>query len=582
MVAGQDELHRSARPHQRVAHVVGVAAVGDAAEIVGRDRAVGGEDAPGSLRLANRRGELAFDRRPIVDRNLGLEQDETDTGVNLEHLDQPRAHLPTGQEIGDGGALELGAPRPLEIVIAEHGEERYRATRLRRERTGRCDLGRSPAVQGDEITVRSYQVDPDAGLELVGGEAVVVEVVAEEDEAIDGLTASLPRHRFGHRELSFEKLGERRHVAGVAQGEDRPGGGSLRARAGGRRRVFRDSTGEHEDGEGCEDAPREDRSARARRSDVAGVAIARHPARRPVRAAAFDRRHSRPRALGPADARRERMRIAVSRASAAVASDPPLSPTPRRTEGFARGRDRRRGTRGQPCRGSIRTLRRFRSPWTAPASWKRRRLRATASMPRRSASGGGPDASHARPSTRVRAIDGHEMGLPEKPAAAGDSGDRRGERCAEVPQRKPQLELPLDACGRKEAIGEQSSQDSAAARFAQAQPLARARQVDPSLRAASSRQAVRPDERRVEARSVGPSERQQGVHEFGVRRQVIVGRLGSSKDAHPSSSREPMSDEAREQQGGDAEHRIRNPARLGGREPALLGDRFGEGRPGAK
>jgi len=117
-------------------------------------------------------------------------------------------------------ALKFDAFGKFEIMIAEDCEEVDGHPLTHIDATRACDFRRARAAEVEEMAIGSDQVSRDSFDEIFAVEAVPIEVVAEESEAIHGIALCLFRHRVRDRELALKEAGEDARSSGVAGCEE--------------------------------------------------------------------------------------------------------------------------------------------------------------------------------------------------------------------------------------------------------------------------------------------------------------------------------------------------------------------------
>jgi hypothetical protein len=109
-------------------------------------------------------------------------------------------------------------------MIAEHGEERNGTPLGLVDWTGIGDLSGSRSIETQEVTVGSYEVGANPINRGRAFESVPIEVVAEQNESIDGLPLRFEGHLSRYRELTFEEFGEGAMAARISRDEQGPMG----------------------------------------------------------------------------------------------------------------------------------------------------------------------------------------------------------------------------------------------------------------------------------------------------------------------------------------------------------------------
>jgi hypothetical protein len=106
-------------------------------------------------------------------------------------------------------------------VVAEDCEDRHAVARLLGQLAGGRHARRKEAGEVGEAAVGTDEIDSDALLELGREEALGVEVVAEQEEEVDGGAPVLVLESPRNQQLTVQHGEAARACARVAQSEDR-------------------------------------------------------------------------------------------------------------------------------------------------------------------------------------------------------------------------------------------------------------------------------------------------------------------------------------------------------------------------
>ena len=140
-----------------------------------------------------------------------VEQRQADAVAEIDRVDHVGRHPPARDELRDLLDLVARAVLDPDVVVAEHRVDRH-GTRGRL--VGARAVERAAARrQHHELTEGLRDLLADARLDALGGETARVEVVAEEDDPVDGMRPVLERHGAGHERKAAAVLGRETRVA---------------------------------------------------------------------------------------------------------------------------------------------------------------------------------------------------------------------------------------------------------------------------------------------------------------------------------------------------------------------------------